>query len=224
MATRMPVLTRKTRIGDPLPDLPSSSVVEFDRGQVIYSKEQPSTKLYLVTDGTVKIFRLAHGGRPVCLDIYQRDSFFGESAFLGIQRNGEQATALENTKLMSWTPAQIEEITNQSPRLAVALLKMVVQRNSDLSERIESFAVEDVPRRLARCLIRFGDRLGTRQADDCVLIMPLTHQLLAYYLGTTRELVSRFMGQFRRDGYVQYSRRSITVYHDALREWLRQSA
>jgi CRP/FNR family cyclic AMP-dependent transcriptional regulator len=224
MAERILVLTHKSHIWDLLAGLPPSSIVEFNRNEVIYSNEQPSTNLYLVTEGSVKILGLAHGGHPVCLDVYQRDDFFGESAFLGIQHNHEQAKALEKTKLMSWTPAQLEGIADQSPRLAVALLKMVVQRNTDLRERIESFAVEEVPRRLARCLIRFGDHLGTQQTDHSILIMPITHQLLAYYLGSTRELVSRLLGQFRRAGYVRYSRRSITVYPDALRRWLRQSA
>jgi len=105
--------------------------------------------------------------------------------------------------------------------LAVALMQMVVQRNCDFSQRIESFGVDDVPRRLARCLIRFGDRLGKQQTNGSALMMPLTHELLAQYVGTSREVVTHFMARFRRDGFVQYSRRSITVYQDALHRWLR---
>jgi hypothetical protein len=32
------------------------------------------------------------------------------------------------------------------------------------------------------------------------------------------------MNQFRKEGYLQYSRKGIVLDHDALGEWLRQSA
>jgi len=52
------------------------------KGQTIYSQDQPSTSIYLVIDGKVKVCRLADDGRQVVVDIYQPDEFFGESAFL----------------------------------------------------------------------------------------------------------------------------------------------
>ena len=46
------------------------------------------------------------------------------------------------------------------PRLAVALLQILVQRTIDFTHRIESFSVDNIARRLARSLIRFSERLG----------------------------------------------------------------
>jgi len=51
----------------------------------------------------------------------------------------------------------------------------------------------------------------------------LTHELLAQYVGTSRELVTSRMTNFRRQGYLQYTRKDITVYRDALRAWIRDS-
>jgi cephalosporin hydroxylase len=45
---------------------------------------------------------------------------FGESALLNLPRRCEQATALENTKVMTWTTAEIEDIITKRSRLAVA--------------------------------------------------------------------------------------------------------
>jgi CRP-like cAMP-binding protein len=50
-----------------------------------------------------------------------------------------------------------------------------------------------------------------------------THELLSQYVGTSREIVTHYMNQFRRMGYLQYSRRGIVMYRDAFQEWLRQS-
>src|SRR3954447_24921684 len=95
---------------DPLAFLPCSSMVDYRKGGVIYQPDQRSTCIYLVIEGKVKVSRLADRGTQVVVDIYQPDEFFGESAFLNQPHRSEQATALENTKLMTWTVSQIEDI------------------------------------------------------------------------------------------------------------------
>jgi CRP/FNR family transcriptional regulator len=207
-----------------LAHLPCSSILEFKKGIMIYGQDQPSTSIYLVIEGKVKVSRLSDDGHPVIVDIYQPDEFFGESAFLGLPHRAEQAVALENARLMSWTVAEIEDIATRRPRLAVALLQIFIQRSLDFGERIESFSVDNIPRRLARSLIRFSERLGTPEEDGAIRIAPFTHELLSQYVGTSREIVTHYMNQFRRQGYLRYSRKGIVLYRDACKEWLRQTA
>ena len=150
MATSPAVVTSQKPLEDPLAHLPCSSIVEYRKGQMVYNQDQPSTSIYLVIDGKVKVSRLADDGHQVVVDIYQPDEFFGESAFLNLPHRSEQATALENTKLMTWTTAEIEDIVMKRPRLAVALMQILVQRTIDFTHRIESFSVDNIARRLAR--------------------------------------------------------------------------
>jgi len=198
--------------------------VEYRKGQTIYSQEQPSTALYLVIGGKIKVSRLADDGRQVVVDIYQSDEFFGESAFLGLAPRSEQAVAMENAKLMAWTTAEIEDIIAKRPRLAVALVQIFVQRTMDFVSRIESFSADNIAQRLARSLLRFSDRLGQRTEDGSVRMVAFTHEMLSQYVGTSREIVTHYMNQFRKEGYLQYSRKGIVLYRAAFQEWLRQNA
>jgi CRP/FNR family transcriptional regulator, cyclic AMP receptor protein len=222
MATMLAIPQRC--LEDPLAYLPCSSILEYRKDQIIYNQDQPSASVYLVIDGKVKVCRIADGGRAVVVDIYQTDEFFGESALLNSRKRGEQALALENTKLMMWTTSEIEELVLQRPRLAVALLQILVQRSIDFGHRIESFSVDNIERRLARTLIRFAERLGQNAEDGSVQMMPFTHELLSQYVGTSREIVTHYMNHFRRQGYLRYSRKGILVYRDAMRSWLGQQA
>jgi CRP/FNR family cyclic AMP-dependent transcriptional regulator len=218
------VVAPQRALEDPLAHLPCSTILEYKKGQIIYNQDQPSSSIHLVIDGKVKVCRLADDGRQVVVDIYQPDEFFGESAFLGLAQRTEIAVALENTKVMTWTTNEIEEITMKRPKLAIALLQLLVQRSMDFGYRIESFSVDNIARRLARTLIRFSERLGSRNEDGSVQMIPFTHELLSQYVGTSREIVTHYMNQFRRQGYLRYSRKGIMLYRDALREWLKQPA
>jgi len=207
---------------DPLAHLPCSTVLEYQKGQVIYDRNQPSANIYLVIEGKVKVSHLTNDGHEVIVDIYRADDFFGESAFLNLAQRSEEARAFEDTKLMAWTASEIESLAAKQPRLAVALLQMLAQRNIDLTHRIESFSIDDISRRLARILIRLAERMGNREHDGSIRLMPLTHELLSQYVGTSREVVTLHMNRFRRQGYLRYSRKSMILYPSSFQDWLGQ--
>ncbi len=102
-------------------------------------------------------------------------------------------------------------------------MQILVQRTIEFTHRIESFSVDNIARRLARSLIRFSERLGTPEEDGAIRMVPFTHELLSQYVGTSREIVTHYMNQFRRQGYLRYSRKGIILYRDAFKEWLRQN-
>ena len=207
---------------DPLDYLPHSSIIAFKKGQIIYQQKEASANLYLIVEGKVKVSFIADNGGQGILDIYQQDEFFGESAFLNLTHRGEQATAMESTKLMSWTIEFVEDVIMRRPRLAVALMQLMAQRSIYLAQRIESFSRDTVERRVARALLRFSERFGTETAGGVGSIrMPaFTQEVLSQYVGTTRETISHYMIQFRRKGFIKYSRREVILY-GSLREWTR---
>ena len=63
MATSPILAVPQKQLEDPLAHLPCSSILEYRKGQVIYNQDQPSTSIYLVIDGKVKVCRTADDGR-----------------------------------------------------------------------------------------------------------------------------------------------------------------
>ena len=58
MATSPAALITPQRIEDPLAHLTCSDVLEYKKDKVIYGPEQPSTSLYLIVGGKVKVQRI----------------------------------------------------------------------------------------------------------------------------------------------------------------------
>jgi CRP/FNR family transcriptional regulator len=223
MATSLVKVAPQKPLEDPLAYLPCSSVLEFRKGDVIYNHDQPHQDLYLVLTGTVKVTRLSDHGNQLLVDLYATDDFFGEAAFVNPSQAMEQATAHQNTTLMAWKASDIEELILKRPMLAVALLQAFGQRSIGLTQRLESLSNDRIDRRLARSLIRFADRMGTGREDGAIQMEPLTHELLAQYVGTSRELITCHMTNFRKLGYLEYSRRAIVLHRDALSAWVRDN-
>jgi len=208
------------RQDDPRDFLPWSRILEFRKGETIYNRQAPSTCLYLIISGKVKICQPGDGGRSVIVSIYQPDEFFGETSLLG-PHGSEEAVALEKTKVMMWTAADIQDRATTRPDLGSALIQIFVQRLEERIGRIASLAMDDIAHRLAQALLSLAQRFGRETDDGSVQMVPFTHNFLAQYAGTRREQVSRLMTSFRRFGLVSYSRTSIILYPKAMNEWLK---
>jgi CRP/FNR family transcriptional regulator, cyclic AMP receptor protein len=205
---------------DPLEYLPCSPRLTFSKGQMIYDLNRPATSLFLILSGKVKASRCTGEGRPTVIDIYMPNEFFGESSLLRIARPSESAVAYEETQVMIWTATEIEDLSTTRPRLAIAMVQWLAQRSAEFTDRIESLALEDIGRRLARSLVHFAERIGSREDNGTIQMVALTHEFLAQYVGTSREIITQYMNRFRKKGYLQYSRRGISVHPDALAAWL----
>jgi CRP/FNR family cyclic AMP-dependent transcriptional regulator len=207
---------------DPLDYLPRSNIIAHKKDQLIYRQNEASTDLYFIVEGKVKVSFIAANGGQGILDIYQEGEFFGESAFLNLTHLGEQATAMESTKLMTWTIDVIEDEIMRRPRLSVALLQLMAQRGVYFVQRIESFSRDTIERRVARALIRFSERFGNKEegGEGSIRMPAFTHEVLSQYVGTTREALTQCMIKFRRQGFIKYSRKEIILYC-SLREWAR---
>ena len=220
MASSTTSLKSNTRLEDVLAYLPLSRTTDYSAGQRIYGPYDLPTNIYLVLTGKVGVSLIAEDGSEVLLEIVRPDELFGESAFLGLSRRSERATAIEKATLMTWTVSDLEDLVVKRPRLGVALLQVLAQRNADFRRQIESFALDTIERRLARSLIRFSERLGAPEENGSVRMMPLTHLMLARHIGTSREIVTQHMSRFRRQGYLSYSRDGILLYRETLKTLL----
>lgn len=83
------------------------------------------------------------------------------------------------------------------------VMGLMAERLADLMALVEAVAFQRLDQRLASLLLTHGPQLHS------------THQQLADELGTVREIVSRLLRRFERDGWVALGRERIDVTNPA---------
>jgi CRP/FNR family transcriptional regulator len=216
----MEILQSETRpaLEDLLAYLPCSKVIDVKKGGTLYEEGDLADSIYVVTEGMIKVSVMSDGSE-VIIDLYRADDLIGESALLHPGTRAERATAIEYTKVMRWSVAEIEELMVRQPRLAAALVQAMTQRSLEYLEHITSFAAEKTSDRIVRALLRFEKRFGRPEEDGYVRLIPLPHGLLAKYVLTSRELVTVCMNELRAAGCLRYFRWAIFLRPDLLKEW-----
>ena len=206
---------------DPLTYLPRRSVQEFAKGRAIYDAEHPNNHLYVVILGRVKISSTAEDGCQTVGRIVCAEGLFGEGCLIGCGTRSESAVALDNATLMAWSRDDIEQQIEREPRLGLALSQYLVRQCISLQDRIENMAIYKTPERVMMALIQFADDLGSPMADGSMRVASLTHNTIAEYVGTSREIVTFQLNRLRRMGLIRYSRRFMDIYAQAMAEALR---
>jgi CRP-like cAMP-binding protein len=179
--------------------------------------------LYLVLSGRVRIFCTADSGAQTLLRVAGPEEFFGESSIIPKEQTvRESAVAMDPTQVMSWTSEEVQERIEKEPRLALALAEYFGRQNLLLRERITTIANYTTGPRVTLALLQLARTNGVTTPEGATRLTGLTHQSIADYVGTSREIVTSEMNRMRRLGYVTYSRLYTDIYVSALSEWMRQ--
>jgi CRP/FNR family transcriptional regulator len=197
--------------------------MEYPRRCAIYEPARPATRLYLLLAGRVKVFCTAETGAQTLLRVAGAEEFLGESSL--IPQDGalrESAVVVDAAQAMSWSCEEVQERIEREPKLALALAQYFGRNNGVLRERITTIANYKTGPRVVLALIQLSQSVGTQTPSGALRITGLTHQAIADYVGTSREIVTSEMNRLRRMGYINYSRLYTDIYASALQEWTRQ--
>jgi CRP/FNR family transcriptional regulator len=208
---------------DALNYLPSTRIMEFPRRCAIYEPGRQATRLYLLLAGRVKLFYTANNGAQTLIRVATKEEFFGESSLVPAESClPESAVAMECAQVMSWSPEEIRDRIEREPKLALALAEYFGRHNAIVRERITTIAHYTTGPRVMLALIQLCRAIGVSMPNGATRITGLTHQAIADYVGTSREIVTSEMNHLRRLGYVDYSRLHTDIFVSALVEWMRQ--
>ena len=190
----------------------------FWRGMSIYSLEEPASSLYVVLKGRVKIVRTSPEGQQQIVSIRYRGDLLGEEALAGTApgRHSEEAVALDTTRVAVIRLADFWNAARRDPALLPDAMRYLAARLAEAHRRIESLVFDNNHRRLARALLDLA-------ADAARVDEPsvrLTHEELAELIGSTREVVTGMMIEFRQQGLIDYKRGDIRPHLPRLVQFL----
>ncbi|MFQ5663076.1 MAG: Crp/Fnr family transcriptional regulator [Terriglobia bacterium] len=197
---------------------------EYERGQTVYCMGDAADEVYLIDRGRVKIVRISADGQQKILSIYQNGDCFGELCICGGTKRSEQAVALESLKVTSFHVQGLLKILRKRPEMVVALLLVICARLREAHDQIATLAFENIPRRLAREILQLSRSANATPAPPGEQVrLNLTHEELSHLVGTSREMITTVMNQFRERGLVDYTRRNILVHPERLQAFLERT-
>lgn len=114
-------------------------VLEFNKGDEIFSEDSTPDGVYIVKDGLVEIYRsldTPEGVRDVELDRVGPRGMFGEMGLIDHQPRSASARALGPTTLLFISRKDFQKHLDQLPPWVTILIRSFVHRLRDANERL----------------------------------------------------------------------------------------
>ncbi len=183
------------------------AATQFNRlrgGDIAYRQGQSCHNYVMCIEGQTRVFKTSESGREILL--YQvgpgETCVLTTSCLIAGNPFPAESTAETDVLLAALPASAFNRLMTTSPRFRHYVLSNYGDLLSSLITLVDEVAFASLDLRLARRLIAEADTQG---------VVAKTHQQLALDLGSVREVISRYLAEWERMGWVHASRGSIEV-------------
>ena len=183
----------------------NSVCATFQKGTTIHDGNQCTGVIY-IRSGSLRLYMLSEDGKEITLCRL----FEGEVCILSASCALQSLTfdvfvdAEETSECAVISGCAFAEVSEQVHEMKIYALESALVRFSDVMWIMQQILFMSFDRRLAIFLIDESSKLGS----DTI---KLTHEQIAKYMGSAREVVSRMLKYFASEGMVELSRGGVRL-------------
>ncbi len=192
----------------------------YGKGETVFLEGDNWDKLYIISKGKLKVFKLTKEGKEQILYILSEGEFMGDMNLLKQGRYDFSAAALEDVELCTLNKESFEKLIKTYPTMMIEVLEVMHDRILSLEELIKTLSTKDVEARLAAMLLSFINNFGETTEKGVEIDLPLNREDMANYIGITRETISRKLNNLQDEGVIELigNKKLIIKKPDILKE------
>lgn len=183
----------------------NSVALTYPKGITIHDGTECSGVIF-VRKGCLRIYMMSKEGKDITLyRLYNEDMcMLSASCVIQAITFDVFVDAEEDSECYVINGHAFAAISEKNPNVKIFTLEKAVSRFSDVMWVMQQILFMSIDNRLAIFLL--GE--STRTGSDTVM---LTHEQIAKYIGSAREVVSRMLKYFSNEGIVEVSRKGIKI-------------
>lgn len=189
-------------------------------GQALFHEGDPATRVFTLTRGTLKLYKLLADGRR------QVTGFLHPGDFLGISTDDEHAfsaEALEDSQLCWFPRVRFDDFVEEQPTMERELYRMAAHELAAAQQQFVLLGRKTARERLASFLLILLERTApSARAGSRMVRSPMSRSDIADYLGLTKETVSRVISALKRERIIRLE--SLNVIEILDRDRLKQAS
>lgn len=182
-----------------------STDIVYKKGTTIHDSTECSGVIF-VQSGCLRVYMMSDEGKDITLyRLYKGDMcMLSASCVLSSITFDVLIDAEEDSECYVINGSAFMKISNDNPKVKIFSLETAVSRFSDVMWVMQQILFMSMDKRLAIFLLDESSRIGSD-------FIALTHEQIAKYIGSAREVVSRMLKYFVNEGIVKSSRKGITI-------------
>lgn len=183
----------------------------FKEKEIIYWQGKNNNYFYLLLEGLVEISMITSNGRKKIIHIHEPRCFFGETILDG-KPNHLTATCLTPVKVIAINKDEV--INSNDKELWFKIILSFCAKNRNMVKLIEEQGFKEIDERVEDLLEVLSYKLGMNYPNDYIYVkIPLTHQLIADFVGASRVRISQIIRKMTKEGRLHLKRKYFIFYN-----------
>jgi CRP/FNR family transcriptional regulator, cyclic AMP receptor protein len=186
--------------------------VQFSRGAIIFREGDNCGSVHVLCSGRVKLSATSREGRTLILKIARAGEVLGLSAALANQPYEVTAETVEPCQVKTMRRQALLDFMDRTPDASMRAARTVAQEYKAAFSEVRRLALPATASgRVAGLLLDWSRDQAVPNTPQGRCMMTLTHEEIASMTATTRETVTRVLGQLKRDQFIQIRGAALTV-------------
>ncbi|MDR3448971.1 MAG: Crp/Fnr family transcriptional regulator [Alphaproteobacteria bacterium] len=191
----------------------------FPAGSFIYHRGDEEAFMGIVMAGRLRMSMHASDGRGVLVGLVESGEVFGETTLLDALPRTTDAEAETDVSLMILRRDDFMPALKASPEAMLGVIQMLCHRLRIYLDTIDLIALQNLPKRLARHLLRLAADYGVSENGQTVIRAGLNQASLGQQLATSRESINKQLKSFATEGLIRLNGNEIILLNQqALRD------
>ncbi len=187
-------------------------VQQAPKGEIIIREEEATSRgLFIILEGQAKVVLTGPEGREAVLAFLTEGEFFGEMSLLDGDPRSATVRSATDLRLLFLKRDAFFDLLRTAPEIAIAMLAELSIRLRNANRKISALALSPVNARISGALLQIAELRGVRVRGQVIIRDRPTQQEIADVANTTRETVSRVLGQFQKDGLIGVEGRDLLL-------------
>ncbi|WP_433942855.1 Crp/Fnr family transcriptional regulator [Paenibacillus sp. SN-8-1] len=178
------------------------------KGSYVFREGDRSECLYVLSQGLVKLTKIADNGREHILRFLFPGDFFGQFALLQDKQHYASAEVLESSVICRLHKDDFRPLLESHPQLTYSFLISVSEQLQQADEWAGAMHMMDVEQRLAMMIVYYWRKQDPKGHQ---VILPAAKKELSAMIGTSPETLSRKLTQWVSDGIIAMNQRTIQI-------------
>jgi CRP-like cAMP-binding protein len=180
-------------------------------GETIYRTGEAGDWFGALLSGRVRICLRSQEGKEVLVSLIERGRTFGETSVLDGLPRPVDAVAETDVSYLIIKRDEIMPVLLQYPKVMEAMLKVLCHRTRIYLQKMELFALQGLPTRLAFHLLRLARKYGQEENGRMVVRAGLSQGDLAQQLAISRESINKQLKLFAEQNLVELKGHDIAL-------------
>jgi CRP-like cAMP-binding protein len=181
-------------------------IVELATKETFFSQGDSADTVFYLQSGRAKLTVVSQSGKEATITLLSAGDFVGEESLASIPGPRlATASAVNSCVALKITRDEMAHVMHDEPAFADLFLKFMLTRSMRTQADLVDQLFNSSEKRLARILLLMAEFNKPGERDT--FIPPISQEMLAGLIGTTRSRVSFFMNRFRTLGYISYNGR-----------------